>query len=770
MIDWDRLIHSEREEINSLISQELIDPASDPLTLSFPSISLERAGPGHTLSPFILNSPETEVSIKTSSPDSGWSENYAVKSILRLEIAKENFSNCDYFSASILKPLYLRTKRNNSCSKKSILRSEKYEYLHGVTCLICTSQEGYIYHFSAEHCEEFNPTCLTTYTFTAPVNHVALENTVLHALTEAGLESYTLRISHHVSKTSIQASDSEEMCPDVSEPVCLIGLRPFLGIEAILSSRSNIVLVAKAENSWTLYSLRLPKPEEIYVDILNAARNHKSSSPTTYRHLLEEAHAIVRLAKDVIRFKAEESEKYSPREKSRNALDEIFDQSRAILGDFLGIYYKTDSTGKARSTLDDLFDQSCMLLGDYYIESDSEIDWRLSIPYYRMSGLKVSEVLSRKSARNAPGLVLFLTETLLSMKSGADADELFQGHNVVDIIGAENKEGLLKLILGSTVLQEYATEKLIKLLESQEYDDYNRLALVLLYTEAGKEEQLERVLEPISGVFIEQMILEYPHLLFDDTNIHMKSTEVLSFSNFSGALMRHKPNVFAEILTQLIRGDILSLHQIMQVFLEYLPSRVGRDGHDAAAALQFFIEVYLRKYFKNNGISGKKRGSYDFATIEAFKILVRSYLGKLVQTRVYSLKDEEKKKQGEENHLFENKRPRYLNKMPPCSRDFGVDLEASVLEELAEDENNYNVRCEVLKLQAFIASGCLPAECLEEIGQFLETEEVDGSLSLKSLCNQNTEVVTKMLMEKCPQVVLFYSKVRIATRNYYIHI
>lgn len=711
-IDWDRLIHNEREEINSLIRQELISSASEPFTVNFPSISLERAGPGHTLSPFILNSPDTEVFIKTTSPDSGWSENFAIKSVLRLEIAKESFSSRDYFSASILKPLYLETKENNSCLKKCILKSERYKYLHGITCLICTSQEGYIYHFAADNLEEFSPTCLTTYTFTAPVTHVALEHTVLHALTEAGLESYTLRISHHVAKNFINTFESEEICPDVTEPVCLIGLRPFLGIETILSTKKSIVLLAKAENTWTLYSLKLPNPDEIYVDILNAARNHKSTSPTTYRHLLEEAHAIVRLAKDVIRF---------------------------------------DFPPQPRSTLNDLYDQSCMLLGDYYIESDLESDWRLSIPYYKMSGLKVNQVLSRKSAKNAPGLVVFLTESLLTMKSGVEADELFQSHNVVDIIGTETKEGLLKLILGSSVLQEYATDKLIKLLESHEYDDYNRLALILLYTEAGRDELVEQVMEPISGVFIEQMILEYPHLLFDDSNVNIKKSETLSFSNFSGALMRWKSNVFAEILTQLINDDTLTLYQIMQVFLEYLPSRVGRDGHDAAAALQFFIEIYLRKYFKLD----KKKGVYDFATIEAFKILVRSYLGRLIQSNPV---DWRKKHNNEEIHLFANKRPVYLNKMPPCSKNYGLDLNSEIIDELADGEIEKNVRCEILKLQALIASGYLPGECLQEILQFLETEEILGSLSLKSLCNQDTEMVSKILLEQCPQVILFYAK------------
>lgn len=279
-IDWNSLVTDEKSEMDFLTNEGLIDLNSQSFTTSLPSICLERAGPGHALNPFILNSPDTEVVIKTTSPDNGWSENYAVKHILRLKIARANDSSqldgcAESFTNFILKPLYLKTNNNSNGLKKSILRSDKYKYLNGVICFICTTQEGYIYHFGVENSEISNPTCLTTYTFTAPVIHVALEYTVLHALTEAGLESYTLRLPHYIAKSSLQAQNMKLVCPDVSEPVCLIGLRSFMGIQKLLTSDKCIVLLAKAENSWTLYSLRLPKPENVYYDIINAAKSHK---------------------------------------------------------------------------------------------------------------------------------------------------------------------------------------------------------------------------------------------------------------------------------------------------------------------------------------------------------------------------------------------------------------------------------------------------------------------------------------------------------------
>lgn len=276
-VDWNSLVSDEKMELEFLMNESIIDSSCQSFTVNLPSISSERAGPGHALNPFILNSPDTEVIIKTTSPDNGWSENYAVKNILRLKIARANdFPQVDgsteFFTNFILKPLYLKTSNNNDGLKKSILRSDKYKYLNGVTCFICTTQEGYMYYFDVENNDNSNPACLTTYTFTAPVVYVALEYTVLHALTEAGLETYTLRLPHHIAKT---AQNIKIVCPDVSEPVCLIGLRSFMGIQKLLTSDKCIILFAKAENSWTLYSLRLPKPENVYYDIINAAKNHK---------------------------------------------------------------------------------------------------------------------------------------------------------------------------------------------------------------------------------------------------------------------------------------------------------------------------------------------------------------------------------------------------------------------------------------------------------------------------------------------------------------
>ncbi|XP_017893481.1 uncharacterized protein LOC108633046 [Ceratina calcarata] len=741
VINLDHLMYNEKDELQRLIDQEIVDGSSQPLTINLPSISLERAGPGHTLSPFILNPSDIKIVIKTNSPDVGWSENYTIKTLLSLKIMATNNNakldrSSELFSCSLLKPLYMRKECNTTCLKKSMLRSDKYTYLQGVSCFLCTLQEGYLYHFSAASSNPTDATCLTTYPFTAPVNHVALEHTILHALTEAGLESYTLRLSHHVAKSSNDISNLRIRCPSVSEPVCLIGLRPFLGIQQLLHSKSYLVLLAKAENSWTLYSLIFPKLENLYYDILNAARSHKSSSPSTYRHLLGEAHALIRLAKDA----------------AYNSSD---------INEF------DDTTNKNELKLKNLYNQSCALLGDYYIRSEYESDWDFCIPYYKMSGLKPSEVLSRKSSQDAPGLVTFLTDILLTMKSGPDADALFQGFNIIDIICKLKKLDLLKLIFSSPVLREYTTEKLIHLLLLYETDELVKLALALLYIQAEKQEQAEKILEPVSSLCVKRVVLEHYDLLFDMTAMKKRSPMIPTFSDFAGTLMRQKNSTFAEILIQIIEDDeLLSLHQIIQVFLEYLPSRVGRDGHNAAMTLQVFLERYLHNYFStkliiDSTVINKNQIRSDFALVEAFKLLVRSYLGKLSQTKVYKVENKENIQGNYDNFIFAKFRPNYLNGMPPYAKDYQKVLNMCDLKDLAEidkTDSEKTVSTELFKLQSVLSCDFIPNECLYEVRQFLDTQEIDGSLSLKTLCAQNTEEATALLMADCPQAVVHYAK------------
>ena len=156
--------------------------------------------------------------------------------------------------------------------------------------------------------------------------------------------------------------------------------------------------------------------------------------------------------------------------------------------------------------------------------------------------------------------------------------------------------------------------------------------------------------------------------------------------------------------------------------------------------------------------------NYDFALVEAFKILVRSYLSKLMQAKTCKSETPSSNEVwfDEESFLFQSQRPKYLDKMPPFAKDYQKIINATDLEEfsrLNNAENDKNIPLEVIKLQALMASEFLPAECHQEVEQFLNTAEIIGSLSFHTLCNRDIESNTQILIDKCPQAALQYARV-----------
>lgn len=186
-------------------------------------------------------------------------------------------------------------------------------------------------------------------------------------------------------------------------------------------------------------------------------------------------------------------------------------------------------------------------------------------------------------------------------------------------------------------------------------------------------------------------------------------------------------------------------------------------------ALQVFLEKYLHNYFStkliaDSTIINKNQIRQDFALVEAFKLLVRSYLGKLSQTKVYNVDNKESIDENYTNFIFSKFRPDYLDRMPPYSKDYQKMLNASNLKDLANiDKTDAEkiIPAELFKLQLLLSCDFVPNECLHEVKQFLDSQEIDGSLSLKTLCIQDTEEVTAILIENCPQAVVQYAKVNI---------
>lgn len=66
--------------------------------------------------------------------------------------------------------------------------SSATSYLKAIGCFFSTPQEGYLYDVT------FKTRLVSSYTYTATLKGVAVETSLLHALTETGLETYTVHL------------------------------------------------------------------------------------------------------------------------------------------------------------------------------------------------------------------------------------------------------------------------------------------------------------------------------------------------------------------------------------------------------------------------------------------------------------------------------------------------------------------------------------------------------------------------------------------------
>lgn len=132
------------------------------------------------------------------------------------------------FKCLSIKPLYVpeSKRKTHACP----LHSTHRQNFVGIACAVSTQQEGYLYHFldngralslSLSHFrnrplhfldlfsdKNFDSDgCISSYSFTAPVQKLILEDYFLHALTDTGLETYTMRVGHNLCRSLENVDD-----------------------------------------------------------------------------------------------------------------------------------------------------------------------------------------------------------------------------------------------------------------------------------------------------------------------------------------------------------------------------------------------------------------------------------------------------------------------------------------------------------------------------------------------------------------------------------
>ncbi|XP_047420863.1 BLOC-2 complex member HPS3 [Sciurus carolinensis] len=251
---------------------------------------------------------------------------------------------------------------------------------------------------------------MSIYQYPEKSQQAVLTPQFLHVITSNNLQCFTVRCSAAAAREEDPYMDTTlKACPPVSLDVCALRIQLFIGLKAICHFKNHIILLTKAEpeaiperrespkrllsrkdNSvknkippaveagWNLYIVNTVSPVQLYKEMVDYSNTYKTVKTQSCIHLLSEAHLLVRAA--------------------------LMDTGQLEPGE--------------KAELLEAFKESCGHLGDCYSRLDTQHS-HLTLPYYKMSGLSMAEVLARVdwAAENEPqkyekGLIFYINHSL----------------------------------------------------------------------------------------------------------------------------------------------------------------------------------------------------------------------------------------------------------------------------------------------------------------------------------------------------------------------
>ncbi|NXD21066.1 HPS3 protein, partial [Spelaeornis formosus] len=302
-------------------------------------------------------------------------------------------------------------------------KTEKKRKLLSLFCFFSLPHVGYLY--SIGKLVEL----ISTYQYSEKSEQAVLTPQFLHVITSQNLQCFTVRCSAAAARGEAPCVDTTmKACPPVTLDVCTLRMQLFIGPRAICHFKNHIILLTKAntediterrkparrmlsrkadsiksrtnsesEPGWNLYIINTVSTIQLYREMVDYSRTYEDVKTESCIHLLSEAHLLLRAA----------------------IMDPHFPKS------------------DEKEDLLRAFRESCAFLGDCYSRFDTK-DYHLALPYYRMSGLSMTEVLERLVSEGGEiqtyerGFIFYLTHSLnedsneeLSKESGNKVLQIF---------------------------------------------------------------------------------------------------------------------------------------------------------------------------------------------------------------------------------------------------------------------------------------------------------------------------------------------------------
>ncbi|KAF7654019.1 hypothetical protein LDENG_00075770 [Lucifuga dentata] len=374
---------------------------------------------------------------------------YTVSYVLHRHFAPDFFQGCSVEETHLhslqLHPLF--TANQTMCLDEPVC----------VFCFFSLPNTGYLYSLKG------GVELLSAYQYPEKVLEAVLTDHLLHVITKSALQCFTVRCAAVAARIEDPYIDTTmRACPPCSMEVCALRMQLFIGLRSVRVYGRHVVLLSAADaetleeterntqrrslsrkwtgsvpketsgagHGWNLYVVDMVSPIDLYHEMVEYSQSYAETDPQAQssRHLLSEAHLL-------------------------------------LCASLLQPTAQTD-----RRQLEEAFRENCAQLGDCFSRG-SQKDCHLALPYYRMSGLSVTDIIARNRplpsspSSYSPGFLFYLKHYLLEETDQSLSQE--SADEVIDIF-SQSEPSYLVNVCASPAMVHASPAHVLKLLQDLE--------------------------------------------------------------------------------------------------------------------------------------------------------------------------------------------------------------------------------------------------------------------------------------------------------------
>ncbi|XP_057697970.1 Hermansky-Pudlak syndrome 3 protein isoform X2 [Corythoichthys intestinalis] len=333
------------------------------------------------------------------------------------------------------------------------------------TCVFCffsLPTTGYLYSLKG------GVELISIYQYPEKVLEAVLTDHLLHVITQNALQCFTVRCAAVAARFEDPYIDTTmRACPPSSLEVCALRMQLFIGLRSLCVCGCHVILLSTADtetpeeternaqrrglsrkwtmsspketsavgHGWNLYVVDTVPLLTLYQEMVEYSQQYAQNNQQAQSlwHLLSEAHLLLRAA--LLR----PSQVQHCR--SNGGAADVRSEGQVAI--------QTD-----RLKMEEAFRENCAQLGDCFSKGNQR-HCHQALPYYRMSGLAVTEVmarnrpLSRTSHTYGPGFLFYLKHYLLEETDQHLSQEA--ADEVIDILSQSEPSQLISVCASPTM-------------------------------------------------------------------------------------------------------------------------------------------------------------------------------------------------------------------------------------------------------------------------------------------------------------------------------